>query len=225
MCDGAAAHAEYVRVVEQLLVLVRRRGLMLSAADWRMAQQWAEAGIPLTVVCRAVLRAVEGFRAEHGPARPLPGSLAYFAPAVRDEAALDAAKALSVGDGGDAVGAAERRAVQRLLVDVEDVGRSEKDDGVRAAYRELWRDLKAVLMRIEAGRPGSLVSELIGAQERLVSRVWSGLDSEARAGIDAEVERALTGVNLGPEGLSERRAALRERATMERFGLLRVWDP
>lgn len=226
--ESAVAHGEYVRAVEQLFVLVRRRGLMLSATDWRMAQQWAEAGIPLTVVCRAVLRAVEGFRAEHGSSRPLPGSLAYFAPAVRDEAALEASKDLrgDLDEEEEAVVAVEQRTVQRLLADVEEAGKAESSDVVRSAYRVLWRDLTALMKRIDEGRAGSLVSELVEAQGDLVQRVWTAAEPADRAAIEAEVEQGIARerASLGVEGLRERRATLLERAVMERYRLIRIWD-
>ena len=226
--EGAAAHGEYVRAVEQLIVLVRRRGLMLSAADWHIAQQWAEADIPLTVVCRAVLRAVEGFRAEHGPSRPLPGSLAYFAPAVRDEAALEAQKDLRAApdDEDAAVLAVEQRTVQRLLADVEAAGKAEAPGVVLDAYRDLWRDLSSLLRRLAQGDVKSLVSEILEAQSDLVRRVWAGAEPEARAAIEAEVERGVERerATLGVEGLRERRDVLLKRAIMERYGLIRIWD-
>lgn len=221
-------HGDYVRAVEQLFLLVRRQGLMLSASDWRLAEGWAEAGVPLGVACRAILRGVEGFRAEHGPGRPLPSSLAYFAPVVADEAALASHKELAVAaDDGAAARAESLETLVELLGEIEADGRAMEHAGVRAAYRELWRDAQGLKGRVERGELVSLVAELHGMQERLIAGAWSALDDAERQEIESTVERALTAerARLGVQGLEERRRALRDRALVERFGLLKVWEP
>lgn len=221
---GGPAHGEYVRAVEQVFLLVRRQGLMLSAADWGLAERWAQAGIPLRVVCRAILRAVEGFRAEHGPSRPLPATLAYFAPAVQDEAALAVRKELAAEEARDD-GALD--VVARVLEDVEAAGRAAADEGIRGAYRELWREVAGLRGRLSRGQGASVVAELVGMQERLCDRVWAGLPDGERQAIEAEVERLLAPERaaLGPHGVQERRRALWERALAARFQLVRVWEP
>ena len=53
--DGPASEAhEYFRVIEEVFIRLRGAPLLLSPADWQLANEWHRAGIPLEVVCDAV---------------------------------------------------------------------------------------------------------------------------------------------------------------------------
>jgi hypothetical protein len=224
---GEPLHGEYVRAIEQFFVLVRRQGLMLSPRDWQIASRWGDAGIPLRVAIRGVLRGVEAFRSEHGPSKQLPATLAYYAPAVDDEMLLHTRKELAHEESDDDE---ERSAALTVLVDLlarlEQVGKAERHDAVRSAYRRLWRGLTLLAQAVERGEASSTVDELIVLDGRLLDDVFAALPEGERAELDAGVDAALARERamLGEQGLIERRRALLAEALAERYGLFRPWE-
>lgn len=78
---GSEAHA-YFRAVEEAFIRLRGAPFLLSPEDWRVADGWRQAGVPLELVERVlekILRARE--EAETGKARRVRG-LRYFDSAV-----------------------------------------------------------------------------------------------------------------------------------------------
>ena len=224
------ATGEYVQAVEQFYLLLRRRGLMLSPKDWEIAEAWARGGIPLRVVFRAILRATDGFRTQHGTDKPLPFSLSYFDPAVRDEMRHETARELRPDDEEvvlDEAREAALRTTEALLEEVVAVGRREQDPARTEAYRNLWRGLARLRSGLVAKTgPIALVEGLIALDGALLDEVWATLDEGERAGIEAAVEGRLASMEhtLSEAGLAERRRALRDQELTRRCGLLRVWE-
>lgn len=77
--DGLSDH-QYFRALEDFLIDLRGAPLLMSPADYRIAQRWRRRGIPLDLV-RQVMRDVFGKVRERGGKEPM-NSLRYCAKAV-----------------------------------------------------------------------------------------------------------------------------------------------
>ncbi len=82
--------------VEVLFAVVRGRGLALGPLDRELLGRWSEAGVPLEVVARGLLRAAERAR-WNGVAGAAPRSLRACRPEV--DAEIDAWRLRHVGAG------------------------------------------------------------------------------------------------------------------------------
>jgi len=86
--------SSFAERVEVLFAVVRGRGLALGPLDRALLGRWSEAGVPLEVVARGLLRAAERAR-WNGGAGAAPRSLRACRPEVDDE--IEAWRRRSVG--------------------------------------------------------------------------------------------------------------------------------
>lgn len=216
----------YIQTVEQLFVLLRRQGLMLSPVDAAIAAEWAAADIPLHVACTAIVDAIEQLQAQDGEAR-LPHTLRYFAPIVEDAASAHAAHVLA--DHSAPLEAAEapphQSVLERLIDELVLIGRTEEDPRLREAYRALYLGLEELRKTADSNR--SPIPALISLDETLLEDVWSRLNADEREEVESSIEKKLAGdpSQMGVRGGEERRRALWEDALVERFQLFRPWRP
>ncbi len=90
--------------VEQYFLALKGRGLLLSAEELALVQQWEATGVPVWVVCEAIRTAFEAYRAKRGAnARP-PASLRFCRKPV--QRALEAWRSGRVGASASASGSA-----------------------------------------------------------------------------------------------------------------------
>jgi hypothetical protein len=86
----------FAEQVEVLFAVVRGRGLALGALDRELLGLWSEAGVPLEVVARGLLRAAERAR-WNGSSGATPRSLRACRPEV--DAEIEAWRLRSIGAG------------------------------------------------------------------------------------------------------------------------------
>lgn len=201
--ESSDAHA-YFRAIEETFVRLRGAPLLLSPADWRVAEGWHREGIPLELV-RCVLEEVFARRRERG-ARGRIQSLRYCVGAV--ERAWEEVRELS-GPGRKA--AAVPLAVEPRL------------EALAAALpadlpeRSLW-----------AGRITGLGGDSAGVEEalaaldgELLGRLEASLEESRRREVDARVEASLGALasRLTREEVNLAKERLRRQVLRQRLGL------
>lgn len=229
--SAAAAPGAYLAAVERFWLLLRRRGLMISAEDVRQVERWRDAGLPVRLVCRALLEGAERFRSTR-PHEPLPSTLRYFRDAVaeaadrwREDASVGARRA-------DARPAAPLAGgLAALAAELTAAGRAERDERARASYRGAWRRLERLRRRLAraappaaADVPGDLLEALVAIDRSIVDDLLARLSDDERADVDRAVAAALLPEvdRLGARARDERRRALLEDVVTHRYRLLRL---
>lgn len=179
--DEESASAEnadraYFRALEETLVELRGKAILLSPEDWHAARRWREAGIPLELVQRAMAEVWERRRARGRRGRV--SSLRYFSAAV--EAAWSEQQELG------ATGLRQREPE----VPFEPLRRLEK---LAAALPTGWPRAAQLARRLRAldGDAEAIESELARLENEVLSTELAALEPEARTALDAEIERAL----------------------------------
>ena len=188
---GASAE-EYFRSIETVFLRLRGAPLLLSPADWKTAERWYDAGIPLSVVQDVMESVFERLR-ERDPKRRI-SSLTYCAPAVEEA----------------------WREIEELS---EPTGRLEP---VSLDIEERLKALIAALPRAStiAAEIGPRLADLAGSAEvveralqgldvRMLDMAEEELDEATRERLEARTRVALDRA-LGPDG-SEREDDLERR--------------
>ncbi len=168
----------YFRAVEDLFIALRGAPLLLSPADWRVAQRWHQEGIPLDLVRRTLIE-LFARRKERGSSGRV-SSLRYCAPAV--EAAWGELRELVAG--GER-GVAEALAVAprlRALASALPAGLPAAE-GLAARITALGRGAGVDPRAVEA--------ELSQLDVRLLAAAEAGLGDEERSALEAAVEETL----------------------------------
>ena len=175
--EGAEnADRAYFRALEETLVELRGKSILLSPEDWHAARRWREAGIPVDLVQRAMAEVWERRRARGRRGRV--SSLRYFSAAV--ETAWSEQQELG------ATGL-RRRAPEPPF---EPLRRLEK---LAAALPATWSGAAALGRRLRAldGDAEAIESELARLENEVLSTELAGMEPAARTELEAEIERAL----------------------------------
>ena len=72
----------YLVTVEQFFLSLKDSGLMLSATDYDLIQQWESKGIPVNIVCRGIENGVAEFATQRQSSRM---GLSYLKVYVEEE--------------------------------------------------------------------------------------------------------------------------------------------
>ena len=72
----------YIVTVEQFFLSLKDSGLMLSATDYDLIQQWESRGIPVNIVCRGIENGVAEFATQRQSPRM---GLSYLKVYVEEE--------------------------------------------------------------------------------------------------------------------------------------------
>ncbi len=223
--SAESAGYSYLHTVERFVLQLRGRGLMLSPADVRLIDAWRLSGIPLRVVCEALLAGAEHWRANtHG--EPLPHTLRYFDAGVRragrrwggEQAVVDP-------EGADAPEPAAGPAVlDTLRRELAAVGRTEQQPLVREAYRRAYRELGRIARRLQHEPRLDWLAATSEVDRSLVTGLFEALPDDARAELGQLVEAALEPERhrLGVKAYAERRDAEVDRQVRLRYGLVRL---
>lgn len=192
----------YFQSIEEIFVELRGAPLLLSPADWQVARRWHREGIPVDLVKRTLAEVFEK-RKERG-AKGKISSLRYCAPAVE--------------------------AAWAELQDLTAPGRR-----AEAPAFEIPPRLAALSAALPSELRGSLASRITGLdgdprqiEERLsvldremLDAAMESLDAEARADVDAAVEKTLAALKgrLPAEELERSREGLIHQTLRRRLGL------
>ena len=214
----------YIQTVEQLFLLLRRQGLMLSPEDMNIAHQWAEAGVPLRLACATIVDTVDHFKKNHGEDASLPSTLRYFSEAI--EQAMEAEKKRQLIAPADTANKSEESVstgiIDQLIEELVLIGQSESDQRVREAYRNAYKNLRD--LRNE--NPGSLLPSLLSIDTGMLHALWNSLSEQEQAHfrheVDTQIEKERN--RLGVRGLEERTQSLLNQVLTTHFNLFRLWQ-
>ncbi|MBT5027856.1 MAG: hypothetical protein HOL15_02975 [Nitrospinaceae bacterium] len=78
----APENQNYLVTVEQFFLSLKDSGLMLSATDYDLIQQWESKGIPVNIVCRGIENGVAEFATQRQSSRM---GLSYLKVYVEEE--------------------------------------------------------------------------------------------------------------------------------------------
>lgn len=173
--DGLSDH-QYFRALEDFLIDLRGAPLLMSPADYRVAQRWHGRGIPLDHV-RQAMRDVYAKLRERGGKEPM-NSLRYCAKAV--EASWKQVEELRAPGERDeaAVGIDVPARLAGLAAALP------ADLPERAARAERIATLAGDVEHVEAA--------LSALDREVLAGLEAGLDEEARADLDARVEETVS---------------------------------
>ena len=195
----------YFQAVEEMFVELRGAPLLLSPADWQVARRWHQEGVPLELL-RRTLAEVFARRKERG-AKGKISSLRYCAPAV--EAAWEEVRELTAP--GRRAGMPEALETRPRLA------------ALAAALPLDLPDRETLAARIAVldGDPQEVEEQLASLDREMLDAASENLDAEARAEIDAAVEKTLTGLGKRlPAGEAEHsRVRLARQVLRRRLGL------
>lgn len=205
------ADREYFETIEEEFIRLRGAPLLLSPADWRLADGWRQEGVPLFLVLESI-RMVFERRAERQAASPEAqqrrvGSLRYCRPAV--EKAWAEYREL---------GGASARRPRPAAIDVRARLQALADAIPPAAGDiESWRRR---LLELQGPAP-AVEDRLVGLDSELVDRAFELLPRPDRETLKAEAEVALGRMagRVAPERLVELRRRMVRRLVRERLGL------
>lgn len=197
----------YFEAVEEIFVRLRGAPLLLSPADYQVAKRWHQDGVPLDLV-RRTLEEVFEKRKERGTKGKI-SSLRYCAPAV--EAAWEDLREMTAPGVRSEAPALDLAGRLRNLADAVPAtfpGR----DGLTARMTALAAfdsDPQAIEQRL---------SEL---DREMVAAALGSVDAEARAEIDAAVEKTLGALagRLPAEEIERSRERLVSQVLRRRLGL------
>lgn len=203
--DRSAEDQTYFQRIEETFIRLRGAPLLLSPADWRVAQGWRQQGVPLALVL-ATLEEVFAARAARG-GRGRVNSLRYIAPAV--EAAWEQARELQAS--GAAVEPAASLSTEERLARLADALPKTLPRRVR------WGDA----IRSLGGAPEAVEARLAEIEAELHEALRAGLDTITVAELDREVDEAVSraGARVAPEERHGLRRRLEGRALRRRFDL------
>lgn len=202
--EATSADQAYFERIEEVFIRLRGAPLLLSPADWRVAQRWRQQEVPLALVL-ATLEEVFAERAARG-ARGRINSLRYVAPAV--EAAWERARELQAS--GHTPAAIPGPSVEERLERLAEV-LSEALPGGR------WGDA----IRSLSGAPETVEARLGELEAALHDELRADLDADTATQLGREVDEALGRVaaRLAPEDRQRLRRQLESRTLRRHFGL------
>ena len=202
---------DYFEAIEEEFIRLRGAPLLLSPADWRLAQQWRQEGIPLALVLESI-REVFARRAERASASPEAskrrvGSLRYCRAAVE-----------------------KAWAVHRELLAVPAVRRKSAAIDVPARLEALASALPAAFADVDAwrsrllelsGPPPEVEGRLAELDIELARLAFEALPRSDRESVLAGADEALARMagRADPERLPDLRQRLVRRAVRERLEL------
>ena len=209
--SGGGGGRDYFEVIEEEFIRLRGAPLLLSPADWRLAERWRREGLPVDLVLESV-REVFARRAERAAASPdapkrRVSSLRYCRPAVE--------KAWAVHRDLGAVPPVRRRP---SVIDVP-----AKLAALAAALPSSLQGVDAARRRLLAldGPAPEVEARLAELDLELAARAFDSLAPEDRETVLADAEAALrrTAGRVEERRLPDLRQRLVRRLVRERLGL------
>jgi hypothetical protein len=201
---GEGDDLRYFQSLEEAFIRLRGAPLLLSPADWQVAQRWRTAGIPLDFAIAAMAE-LFARRRERG-AEDRVSSLRYCARAVESgwRRAEELAGPIRRGDEPALDAPARLQALAR-------------------AIPRAWPQADAVAARITelGGDAASIESSLQALDDALLETAEARLDAAGREALDEWLERRVESLRsrFEPEDLVRAVARLRARELRRRCGL------
>lgn len=218
MSDSELSDHAYFLAIEETFLALRGAPLVLSPSDWKVAQAWHRAGVPLDLV-RQTLREMFAAREERGDDRRV-SSLRYCRRAV-EKAWKQEQELLSTGDRVSAEPVELRSRLEALAaaLPLSFAGREQLEDDLKAISTE--GGAEAVEQRLAA-----LDLRLF---ERILDPATHLVDASVLAAVEAEIDRSLVALRdrLPAEELEKARESLRRQQLRRQleFPVLSLFAP
>lgn len=216
--------AEYVQALEELFIVLRQQGLMLSPKDKSCVLRWHKKGIPLHIAARSIVDGIEKFREEKGDDTPLPSSISYFSAAVvRAGKTIQRVVIHNSASSEPTPQENPEDPILKILAAVVSRGQEESQPSIKLAYRKLYKRLR----NWEASRQNQNAStswdrELQQFESALIEDVKEGLSEPEKATLEARVEKRFNREKrtLGTQAKKERFQAIWKAEIRAHFNLL-----
>ena len=141
---------EYVEALEDLFLVIRKQGLMLSPADRDCVRGWYREGIPLRIAAQSITDEIDLFREKRLDGTPVPHAISTFSRAVHrawktsleqqfrsEQLSSDNREIISEQTATHPVNDEKESLLKRL----EQHGKTESHPSIREAYRSLYKRL------------------------------------------------------------------------------------
>ncbi len=211
----------YVETVEQLYLLIRKQGLMLSPSDRDKVLAWKKADIPVQVACRAILDAIDRFRDKNGEDASLPPSLSFFNRAVR--AAGKAYKESFMGEEEPEL-KPNHSATGKLLEVLQHVvasGKKAQDPRAKEACRIAYLGLRELAESGQMQEDGVLPLQLRTVEKTLLAHLDDSLNENERTELTECINKDFEAIRsgLGKKAQRDRWDKLWSQALWKHFQL------
>lgn len=186
---GSEDEVSYVEAIEDLFLVLRKQGLMLSPTDRDCVRSWFRDGIPLHRAAQAIVDEIDLFREKKTEGTPLPHMISYFSDAVYR--ADKAAKTVLIPEDPqekEEDANSLTKPIEACLEQIEHYGKAEKHPKIKAAYRSLYKRLRMW----ETARQNTGIGpwlRLLHEQENLfMQEILEGLSDEERSPMETRVQ-------------------------------------
>lgn len=196
--------AAYLRAVEERFRALRGRPLLISPADFRVAQQWFEAGVPLWLV-ETVLDDI--FKRAQAGSRSPPRSLRYCRSAI--EEACKVWRAGQVSQPSSSEGGSDQTLLERADAALR------VSSAPAAARQRALRDIAELGVRDQAGEG------IVAIDRALIDACLASLDPADRARLENDAQRDIApwAAEMSPDVLERALDRARARLVRARFVL------
>ena len=149
--DLVEEEIQYVEALEDLFLVIRKQGLMLSPADRDCVSSWYKKGIPLRIAAQSITDEIDLFRKKRPDGTPIPHTISSFNKAVQRAWKTSMEQQFSSEQSVRNMGEPESAQIKStpvnhekevLLQRLEHHGRTENHPGIREAYRSLYKRLR-----------------------------------------------------------------------------------
>ncbi len=172
----------YFQDLERAFIRLRGAPLLLSPADWQMAKEWHEQGIPVDLVERVIGEVLEARRSREGGAHIV--TLRYFRKPV-ENAWKSLAALRATGLRGEA----------------DDFDAQKRLQGLADALPRSWRgseELKTTILGLE-GDPELIEKALVSLEDDLLERLEQELGEVRSEEMDRAISTTLAGLGTAVE--------------------------
>lgn len=215
--DDGPDESAYATAVEDAFISERGTPFLLSPKDWRVIREWHGRKIPLETVVTAVRESFER-RRKRGAAGKI-SSISYCAGAVEERWEMERHGLVGARREAPEEGCAGR--IERLRETFAAASRGAPEGFDRATFRSASARALDRLLAVDDATGFDGVEEALSALEAsLLRALGAGLTPEARTGVEARVDAALSESSGLPSSAMEKvRCALERREVRRLAGL------
>lgn len=182
---------EYVEALEDLFLVIRKQGLMLSPADRDCVRSWFLEGIPLRIAAQSIVDEIDQFREKKPDGTPVPHAISAFSGAVHrawktaSEQQFKSQISEDMPQEDDVVSLEKNELIERIEVK----GKSEQHPDIREAYRSLYKRLRRWEKARQTTNLGHWKGVLIEFEVLLIQEVLDSLPEDEKQQINAAVQQ------------------------------------
>ena len=195
--NDSREEVEYVEALEDLFLVIRKQGLMLSPADRDCVRSWFRDGIPLRIAAQSITDEIDQFREKRPDGTAIPHAISTFSKAVHR--AWQTSMEQQFGSENSSVNKSEMGSEQTkddpvdhekevLLQRLEHHGRTESHPGIREAYRSLYKRLRQWEKARHTTSLGHWQGVIIELEVLLIQEVLDILPKDEKEQVSATIQ-------------------------------------